>query len=184
MSLLNWYRDEAPVLKALPYAELACFLDEPWSEKSPQATGLTVTKRSEPFRLASHPPDSLARLQTYVYDAFTKENRVDKVDSKVVRLENYNGQKRRFTVRPCNYSDGLRSNYALDWHGDLEIGGRPFSLRSLMAQDYGSCFPPLDESRLSNALGLAVIVWYRTEDGDLLSVPAEAGGCDPVGYRF
>ena len=163
-SLLNWYSDETRALNELPYTEIASFLDEPWSE----AADLQVARKTDQFRLASGPPDDLARLQTYVYDAFIKENRIDKFDSKVVRLDKYSVPKRMFDVRPCKYSDGLRSNYAMDWRGRLEIGEQPFSLRSLIAHDYGSRLPPLGEARLSNALGLAVIVWYRTEDGDIL----------------
>jgi hypothetical protein len=155
-SLLNWYRDETRALNELPYTEIACFLEEPWSP----AKNLPVVRSVNEFRLASYPPD--------VFEAFTKEGRVDKFDSQVVRLEKYIGSSRTFVVRPCRYADGLRSNYAMDWRGEPATGGQPFSLRSLMAQDYGAHLPPLDERRLSNALGLAVIVWYRTEEGDLL----------------
>jgi hypothetical protein len=147
-TLLRWYGDETPALSQLPYTELDCFLDRP-----PE---LRVIKKRAPFQLASHPPESLAGLQYCVYEAFTIEKRVDKFDSKVVRLEDYDAKERSFVIRQCNYSDGLRSNYALDWQGKL---------RSLLAQDYGLKLPPLDEPRLSNSLGLAVIVWYRAQDG-------------------
>jgi hypothetical protein len=150
-TLLHWYRDETPACGRLPYTELACFLDQP--------SDLRIEKKKTPFRLASCPPDSLSYLQDCIYDAFTKEKRIDKFDSKVVRLENYDDRERRLVIRQCRYSDGLKSNYALDWQGKL---------RSLLAQDYGSKLPPLDEPRLSNSLGLAVIVWYRTQDGETL----------------
>jgi hypothetical protein len=163
-SLLNWYRGEARAWDELPYTELACFLNEPW----PGTVSLEVAKKADEFRLAPHPPDDLARLQTYVHDAFKKESRVDQYDSTVVRLDKYDAARHLFEVRPCKYSDGLKSNYAMDWRGPLELGGQPFSLRSLMARDYPEHLPPLSELRLSNALGSAVIVWYRTEDGDIL----------------
>jgi hypothetical protein len=147
-TLLRWYRDETPACGRLPYTELACLLDQP--------SDLTIEKKTAPFRLASYPPDSLAHLQDCIYEAFTKENRVDSFDSKVVRLESYDARDRSFIIRQCNYSDGLRSNYALDWQGRL---------RSLLAQDYGLKLPPLEEPRLSNSLGLAVIVWYRAQNG-------------------
>src|ERR1700733_10520368 len=158
--LLNLYHDETPALDRLPYVELDCFLDQPW-EALTRAADLKVGKTKAPFRLASHPPDGLASHQDCLYDAFVNENRVDKFDSQVVRLDHYDAQEHKLAIRPCNYSDGLRSNYALDWHGE-------FSLRSLLAEDYGSRLPPLNDLRLSNALGLAVIVWYRTENGDIL----------------
>ena len=147
-TLLHWYRDETPALGQLPYAELDGFPHQP--------PDLRVDKSRAPFQLAAYPPDGLEHLQNCIYEAFTKEQRIDKLDSKVVRLEKYDAKERNFVIRQCNYSDGLKSNYGLDWHGKL---------RSLLAQDYGSKLPPLDEPRLSNTLGLAVIVWYRAQNG-------------------
>lgn len=166
--LLGWYRDEVALLGELPYTELAYFIGSSWPNAPAGETGIKVVRKTEPFQLASHPPANLARLQTYAYDAFTRENRVDRFDSRVVRLEAYNTKNRRLAVRPCDYSDGLRSNYALDWSSELEIAGQPFSLRSILAQQYGCRLPRLLEPRLSNAIGLAVVVWYRTDEGDIL----------------
>lgn len=70
---------------------------------------------------------------------------------------------------------------------ELEPGACPFSIRSLMAQSYGPRLPPLDEPRLSNALGLSVVVWRRTEDGN--TVPylprraAKRSAVYPGGYH-
>jgi 8-oxo-dGTP pyrophosphatase MutT (NUDIX family) len=163
-TLLNWYSGESRIWNALPYMELANFLNDPW----PGAGNPGITRRENQFFLAPGPPDELAGFQHCAFDAFTRENRVGKFDSEVVRIEKYSGSGHMFEVRPCRYSDGLRSNYAMDWNGELKPGGQPFSIRSLMAREYGPRLPPLDEPRLSNAIGLAAIVWYRTEDGDLL----------------
>src|SRR5580704_886844 len=125
-TLLHLYRDETPALGQPPYTELAYFRDQP--------PDLKLDMKEAPFRLASHPPDSLADLQDSAYRAFIQENRLDEFDSEVVRLEHYDARERRLAIPHCRYSDGLRSNYALGWHGKL---------RSLLAQDYGSALPPL-----------------------------------------
>ena len=109
---------------------------------------MSSVKESD-FELATSPPSQLAHHQTHAYDEFAREGRVD-YDSKVVRLEAFEAKEHKLYVRQCSYRDGLRSNYALDWSGDLEIAGQRISLRALMAQDYGSKLPPLSERRLSN----------------------------------
>lgn len=53
-------------------------------------------------------------------------------------------------VHPCLYSDGVKSNYAMDGPGDL---------RRMLRADYGSRLPPLEDTRLSNAIGTAVVVF-------------------------
>jgi hypothetical protein len=57
-------------------------------------------------------------------------------------------------VQPCHYSDGLRSNYAMDGPGEL---------REILRVDYGSRLPALADTRLSNSIGTAIVVF--TADG-------------------
>jgi hypothetical protein len=52
-------------------------------------------------------------------------------------------------TQPCRYSDGLRSNYAMN------------ALRDVLRADYGPCLPPLSDLRLSNGLGTAIVVLDR-----------------------
>jgi hypothetical protein len=52
-------------------------------------------------------------------------------------------------VQRAAYSDGLKSNYAMDGAGEL---------RPLLLAEYGRRLPPLGDARLSNALGAAVVV--------------------------
>jgi hypothetical protein len=52
-------------------------------------------------------------------------------------------------AQPCRYSDGIRSNYAMDGPGEL---------RERLRDDYGPRLPPLNDSRLSNGIGTAIIV--------------------------
>jgi hypothetical protein len=53
-------------------------------------------------------------------------------------------------VQPCCYSDGVRSNYAMDGPGEL---------RELLRSDYGARLPALHDTRLSNSVGTAIIVF-------------------------
>ena len=55
-------------------------------------------------------------------------------------------------VQPCRYRDGVRSNYAVDG---------PNGLRDLLRDDYGPHLPPLADTRLSNAIGTAIVVFDR-----------------------
>jgi hypothetical protein len=53
-------------------------------------------------------------------------------------------------VQPCHYSDGIRSNYAMDGEGGL---------RAILRAQYGRHLPPLDDARLSNGIGTAIVVF-------------------------
>jgi hypothetical protein len=55
-------------------------------------------------------------------------------------------------VQPCRYSDGLRSNYAMDGPGEL---------REILRAEYGSSLPALSDTRLSNSIGTAIVVFDR-----------------------
>ena len=71
-------------------------------------------------------------------------------DETVPRLISYfNGILR---VQPCAYSDGIRSNYAMDGPGEL---------RDCLRADYGPCLPPLGDTRLSNGIGSTIVVFDR-----------------------
>jgi len=56
-------------------------------------------------------------------------------------------------VQPCPYSDGVKSNYAMDGSGEL---------RETLRTQYGHCLPPLADARLSNGIGTAVVVFDAT----------------------
>jgi hypothetical protein len=55
-------------------------------------------------------------------------------------------------VQPCRYSDGVRSNYAMDAAGNL---------RETLRADYGPRLPDLSDTRLSNSIGTAIVVLDR-----------------------
>jgi hypothetical protein len=57
-------------------------------------------------------------------------------------------------IQPCRYSDGVRSNYAMDG---------PEKLRDILRAEYGRRLPPLSDTRLSNSIGTAIVVF--TADG-------------------
>jgi hypothetical protein len=139
--LLACYRDERPARPGLPYAELAA------------GGRYHVVKLAEPFRLQAV-LDMEPKLQ---------------YDEAVVRLAGYDAATRTLTVQKCMYSDGLKSNYAME------------QLRGLFQTEYGHRLPPLSDARLSNAIGTAVVVF--TPAGPYLPRRATGQAVFPGGYH-
>jgi|SRR5215471_17614844 len=71
-------------------------------------------------------------------------------DETVARLVSYDAGVLR--VQPCPFSDGVRSNYAMDGEGEL---------RDVLRAEYGRRLPPLSDTRLSNGIGTAIVVLDR-----------------------
>jgi hypothetical protein len=69
-------------------------------------------------------------------------------DETVVRLARFEAPT--LWVQPCPYSDGVKSNYAMDGPGEL---------RETLRAQYGRRLPPLNDGRLSNAIGTAIVVF-------------------------
>jgi hypothetical protein len=150
-----------------PYVEL---------DRCPQS-GWKIERLHEPFQLSQGPPTELAYFQTLAYQTFVGQKKIDPGhDDDVVRLADYDAGTATLRIQKCTYSDGIRSNYAMDIAG-IPAGGRHLSLRELLHAEYGGQLPPLTETRLSNAIGCAVIVFYRRDDGELFPyLPRRAKG--------
>ena len=118
--LIDQYRDELTAAPGIPYAPLD--LAGPFS----------VLLETNPFR-----PIPAADVHPAL-----------KYDETIVRLARH--QPGTLWVQPCRYSDGMKSNYAMDGPGELR--------QPLIAQ-YGRRLPPLDDRRLSNAIGVAIVVF-------------------------
>ena len=86
----------------------------------------------------------------------------------MLRLHAYNSQRKTLRVQRCNYSDGLRSNYAMDLKGHIKLGAADVSFRAVLQAQYGRRLPPLSDTRLSNAVGIAMVLFYKTEHGEIL----------------
>jgi hypothetical protein len=71
-------------------------------------------------------------------------------DETVVRLARFDPPS--LCVQPCPYSQGVKSNYAMDGEGEL---------RAILRTDYGRRLPPLSDARLSNGIGTAAIIFDR-----------------------
>jgi hypothetical protein len=137
--LIAQYAGEQPALPGLPYALL---------------------EGSGPFAIARAPGEfhlgPTLRLQPRL-----------PYDETVVRLARY--QPGQLSVQPCTYSDGIKSNYAMDGTG-MDGGG---GLREVLRAEFGSRLPPLEDARLSNAIGTAIVVF----DGQGLPyLPRRAAG--------
>ena len=69
-------------------------------------------------------------------------------DETIVRLITCEGDVLR--VQPCKYSDGVRSNYAMDGEGGL---------REILRVDYGRRLPLWTDARVANGIGTAIVVF-------------------------
>jgi hypothetical protein len=118
--LIEYYAEETPVRADMAYSRVCG--TGPWQ----------VMRHADWFRLTR---------------ATSVEPRLD-FDETVVRLQGC--EPGRLMVQPCKYSDGVRSNYAMDGEGGL---------REVLRAEYGRRLPPLGDTRLSNGLGTAIVVW-------------------------
>jgi hypothetical protein len=118
--LIDQYRDETLVAPGIPYAPLA------------GAGPCLLLPAQDPYRLT---PSLDIRPQL-------------EYDETVVRLARF--QPGTLWIQPCPYSDGIKSNYAMDGPGELR--------RPLIAQ-YGRRLPPFEDGRLSNGIGTAIVVF-------------------------
>jgi hypothetical protein len=117
--LIEQYRDEAPARPGLPYAQIG------------GAGPYEVVRGEEPFRLR----DVLGLMPRQNYD------------EPVARLVAFDG--RTLHIERAAFSDGVKSNYAMDGPGEL---------RETLLGEYGAKLPPLGDARLSNGIGTAVVV--------------------------
>jgi hypothetical protein len=141
LQLLATYRDEPPARPGLPYSEIA------------PCGPFRVVKLSEPFRL--QPVLDIEPRLSY--------------DEAVTRLAAYDAATRTLTVQKCKYSDGVKSNYAME------------QLRELFQAEYGHRLPPLADARLPNGIGTAVVVF--TPAGPYLPRRARGQAVYPAGYH-
>lgn len=118
--LIEQYRDETPAGPDLPYSQLG---------------------GSGPYRVVRG--DSRFQLQ----DVLGLTPRLDR-DELIVRLAACEGDT--LHIESALYSDGIKSNYAMDTAGNL---------REQLRADYGAKLPPLSDPRLTNGIGTAVVVF-------------------------
>lgn len=118
--LIEWYRGEVPAGPGLPYTLL-------------EGGGpFRIVRTEEPFRLRQV-------VNVSVNLPF---------DEGVARLAAY--ERGMLHVQRAAFSDGVKSNYAMDGPGEL---------RETLRREYGAKLPPLGDPRLSNGIGTTVVVW-------------------------
>jgi hypothetical protein len=166
--LIDCYREEdGRIGTDLPYVEELRLLAGSWDEFLDHVKSLRVLKAAKPFELAKSPPPELSDLQAHALSQFETEGRVDRNEA-VVRLEGCDAVLKTLRIQKCAYTDGLRSNYALDLKGHMKFGTSDLSLRAVLQSQYGRKLPPLSDKRLSNAIGIAAVIFYKTEEGEIL----------------
>jgi hypothetical protein len=92
-------------------------------------------------------------------------------DETVMRLARF--EAGQLWVQPCSYSDGVKSNYAMDGPGEL---------REILRAEYGTRLPPLGDARLSNGIGTTIIV-FDSEGRPYLPRRAPRQSVFPGGYH-
>jgi hypothetical protein len=118
--LIEYYRNETPARPGLPYSQIG------------GAGPSRIIRQEQTFELQ---------------DVLEITPRMD-YDESIVRLVDFDGSV--LTVEPARYSDGMKSNYAMD---------APGNLRERLRADYGASLPPWSDPRLSNGVGTAVVVY-------------------------
>ncbi len=167
-TLIDNYNDEdGKIGDQLPYVEKLTFLGDTWDDLVGKVRNIKIVRAKELFKLANNPPQGLSKFQEDALDRFKKEGRLG-VDESVVRLNGFDHSTATLVVQKCKYSDGLKSNYAMDLEGYLKIGKSDVSLRAILQNDYQRKLPSLKDKRLSNAIGIAAVIFYRTADGDIV----------------
>jgi hypothetical protein len=117
--LIQQYPAERPVRPGIPYVQIG------------GPGPYRIISSTQPFRLQ----DTLGLSPKLDYD------------EPIARLASYDGYS--LTVERALFSDGVKSNYAMDGPGQL---------RPLLQREYPERLPPLHDARLSNGIGTAVIV--------------------------
>jgi len=140
--LMEQYPWEVPARPGLPYKQIAG-LEE-----------YEVIRCGEPFRL---------------HDVLGLTPRLD-YDETVARLVSY--EDGILHIGRAAFSDGVKSNYAMDGPGEL---------RQILRKEYGGKLPPLADPRLSNGIGTAVVVF--AEDRPYLPRRAPRQSVFPAGYH-
>jgi hypothetical protein len=141
--LIEWYRDEEPVLPGVPYKRIG------------SGGPYRVACIDEPFLLV---------------DVAGVQPQLD-YDEPVVRLIAFDGETLR--VQRAAFSDGVKSNYAMDGSGEL---------REILRAEYGAKLPPLSDTRLSNGIGTSIVV-FDAEERPYLPRRAPRQSVFPGGYH-
>jgi hypothetical protein len=141
--LIEQYREEMPAAPGLPYTKIG------------DAGPYRVVRREEPFRLR---------------DVLGITPRLD-YDEPVARLVSIEAGIQH--IERAAFSDGVKSNYAMDGPGEL---------REILREEYGAKLPPLSDPRLSNGIGTTIVV-YDAEDRPYLPRRAPRQSVFPGGYH-
>ena len=141
--LLDFYRGETPAGAGVPYGSIG------------GAGPYHLLFEEDQFRLN----DVLGLSPNLAYD------------EAIVRLASIEGNALR--LQRAVFSDGVKSNYAMDGPGEL---------REILRAEYGAILPPLSDTRLSNGIGTAVVV-FDSADRPYLPRRAPRQHIFPGGYH-
>ncbi len=155
--LRSLYSSENPILGEQPYSELFDFSELAANHIEPR---IELEIVDAPFALApwGNVGDEIVESGRR---ALIESGKVSDEQGSLIRLERVYVRNGRIMlrVRPAVYGDQVRSNLIADYeHPDS--AGNNWSVRKLLALEYGTKLPPLADRRLANTLGIATILFY------------------------
>ncbi|QHQ36685.1 hypothetical protein [Algicella marina] len=159
VSILSQYHAERPIHPGLPYVEVVDFV-KPWLEKG--SVSIKIEPKAEAFALERFASPNTRALQKEALQRMQEVKRMTR-DSRTVRLSGWHGEPSNIVlqIQQAAYSQQVQSNLVLDYAGDGKLGA---SLRELLIDEFGGRLPGLDDRRLVNSLGVAILVFFWDTD--------------------
>lgn len=174
------YFAEKPLAGYLPYVEIKNWTHDLWSARK-----ITVTKKEGTHSLDSWGPGDGDALREEAYaQAYQKEPKPFNGPAVRVLRATPDADELHLTVQRSEYDNQIRSNLAMDFRS-RRPGADGTTLRAILRQtSKPGRLPALDDGRLANTLGVAVLLAFvengivqpyltkRTSEG----MPMSAGG--------
>ena len=159
--LLESYAGERPVANGITYAEICNFFELVPPDRVWDDANVVIHTLGKPFSRANGKA-SWQKAAGAGFTALLQSGRI-KANESAIRVSSA-GMKDHclhLSVQRAGYHDQAYSNLVLDF--DRQEPAVHSSLRSQLRAQYGEYLPPLDDRRLANTLGIAMLVLYRSD---------------------
>ncbi len=160
--LRSKYRKEQLVYRNIPYVELVSFVNRALSG---EAYELKINANNKLFRCTEFLDKSIEQIREIAFTEFKADRKITH-DGTVMRLDAVtdDGVTTNLDIQRAKYSSQAHSNLIVDYKFEDES---IFSIREHLLKEFENKLPPLDDTRLANTLGVAILVFYR--DGETLT---------------
>jgi hypothetical protein len=149
-TLARWYAQEAQGAAGVPYVHL-----KQWSVRDDSAAVAPVSVRVLPqrFDIQRNRPIGWLDVTERAMAALAERGDDLSRSEKLIRIPAFDPVTSVMSVQQAEYNDQRRSNLVLDF----SVSGLP-TLREMLRAEFGAVLPPLDDPRLANTLGIAMLV--------------------------